>query len=77
MIRPETTRLLAEFNKSPYAHAIKEFLDEEMKEIRSVESASDWEEVKANQKVIKIVDRLFYFLRETPPKVDKSKNQYK
>lgn len=75
MIKPEHKELLAQLGANQFGKALRAFLDEKVWELQSVRNASDWEDVKGKQKALKIIDELFYFMKEKK-EITKDKNPY-
>lgn len=66
---------LNQLGKTQFGKALRDFLDEELKEIKDVTRQESWEDVVASQKAVKLIKKLFSFLDEK--KLDEpKKNQY-
>lgn len=77
MISPDTKRLLEELGKMPYGKALKEFIDEELKEVSDITKIESWDDALARQKAIHIVRKLFSFMNSNTSGVDKKKDIYR
>ena len=58
--------MLLELKTMRHGQALRELLEEELKEINSVEGCETLEEVKGKQLAKKTIDRIFAFLNSKP-----------
>lgn len=77
MIKPETSKLLEEMGKGPYGVALREVLEEELKEIGDIQKATSWDDTLARQKSTAALKKIFSFLNKTTPRIDKPKDNYR
>lgn len=74
-MRAEIKQLLLELPKTSHGQALKEFLDEQYKEINDVTNITTLEEAKGKQYALKVLKKIFGFYGEQPTG-DKKPNQY-
>lgn len=75
MITPDKKQLLESLSSSQYGLVLKEYLEEEMKELQDISNATSWDDTQGRQKAVAIIKKLFSFM-ERKEQVDKGKNIY-
>jgi hypothetical protein len=76
MLQPNTVKLLEELKNTQYGKALKEFLDENMKEVGDITQIKSWEEAQGRLFALKVLENLFSFIVEKKITKDKPTNQY-
>lgn len=71
----EQLKLLEDLAHTGYGQVLKTYLDEELKDLKDVTKAKTWEEALGNGKAVKIIEKLFSFMKDNKP-APKKKNQY-
>lgn len=74
-MREAVKNLLYELPKTSHGKALKEYLDEQIKEVNDVTGVVTLEDVKGKQIAVKILKKIFAFLGDKSVDV-KPKNQY-
>lgn len=74
MISQEYKQLLNEMKLTNYGKALQALLDEKYAEINDVRHCTSWDDTLARAKAIKILDDIFYFMKDTINV--QSKNKY-
>lgn len=67
-------KLLAELGRSPQGRALREFLDEQMREIGDVDNCKTEAEMIGAQRAKKLVKKLFSFMDAKKPGKSKKTN---
>lgn len=58
-----TRKLLEEMFLSPYGKALKDFLDEELKELTDVKNCKSWEDTLGRKHAEGVIKKLFSFIK--------------
>ena len=74
MITQEQKQLLNEMKLTNYGKALQALLDEKYDEINNVKFCTSWDDTLARAKALKILDDIFYFMKDTINV--QSKNKY-
>ena len=64
MIKQESKELLEGLRLTNYGKALKELLDEKYSEIGDIKTCNSWEEVVGRKYALKLIDEIFYFMKE-------------
>lgn len=75
MISPENKKILEQLVNSQYGSVLREYLEEELKELQDVSNATSWEDTQGRQKAVAIIRKLFSFMEKRLP-VERNKNNY-
>jgi hypothetical protein len=76
MISPEARKLLEELGKTNFGQALREFLDDELKSIDTVDGVTTLDEALGRDKAVKLIRKIFSFL-DKDKKVDKPRTSYR
>lgn len=76
MISPQEKELLEQLGKTPYGGALQAYLNEAFDELNNVQTCLDWEDTKARQKALGILEKLFRFMAKTQPTVTRTSSQF-
>lgn len=74
-MRIEQKQLLRELSRSAHGVALREFLDEKLKDIGDVTKCESWEDTLGRRHAILLIRDLFSFLEEEKP-AEKIPHQY-
>lgn len=75
MIKPETRQLLVELGKTQYGKALRDFLDEQVKEVGDITKATSWDDTLGRKHFLTFVSKLYTVLEEKDI-AEKSRSQY-
>lgn len=76
MISPGAKELLSQMHTTPYARALREYLETEIEQLNDVSTAETWEETLGRKYTVKALRKLFYFIDEKAALDTPKKNQY-
>jgi hypothetical protein len=75
MINPEIKKILEGVNSTPFGRALREYLEDELSQIKDVENATSWEDALGRKHAGRIIRKVFSFLG-IEKKEEKTKNNY-
>lgn len=76
MITQQHKELLEQMSKTPYGAALQAYLDEAFEELNDIQTCKDAEDLKARQKALGVIEKLFKFIRPHAAITQKTTNQY-
>lgn len=76
MISPQQKELLKQLGKTPYGVALQAYLNEAFDELNDVQTCLDWEDTKARQKALGVLEKLFRFMLEAQPVITRTPSQF-